>query len=153
MKGRKRFVVVDTLGLPILFRIVPASVQESDGGPPAIGEAKNRSPCLSLVWADSGYNDKCVQTVREKYGITLEIVTRPDQGDKRRWTLPGAEPQPVDRGFRLLPHRWVVERTFAWILNNRRLVRDYEATIASSLGWLFIAFIRLLAQRLGMVAA
>ncbi len=153
MTGRKRFVVTDTLGLPTAIQVVPASVQERDGGPPVIAEARQRAPGLALVWADSGFAGRCVETVRNETGVELQIVRRPGEGDKRRWTPVGTAPVPVPTGFQILPRRWVVERTFGWLGRYRRHARDWEATIASALGWIRIAFIRLLVQRFGQVGS
>lgn len=153
MKGRKRFVVVDTLGLPIAIQVVAASVQERDGGPPVIAEAKQRAPRLAHVWGDSGFTGRCIETVRTQTGITLEIVKRPGEGDTRRWTADGQVVAPVVTDFQVLPRRWVVERTFGWLGRYRRHTRDYEATTASSHAWILTAFIRLLVQRFGEGAA
>lgn len=142
-------MVVDTLGLPIAIQIEPASVQERDGGPPIIAEAKRRDPRLSLVWGDSGFAGKCVGIVRDQSGITLEVVKRPNEGDTKRWAPDGTIPELETPAFKVLPWRWVVERTFGWLGRYRRLAKDYEATVESSLAWIHIAFIRLLIQRFG----
>jgi putative transposase len=151
VKGRKRFLVVDTLGLPIAIQIQAASVQERDGGPPVIAEAKRRDPRLALVWGDSGFTGRCVEVVRVQSDIALEIVKRPGEGDNKLWVPEGTTPKIVVPPFKVLPWRWVVERTFGWLGRYRRLTRDFEATAESSLAWIRIALIRLLAQRFGEV--
>jgi putative transposase len=153
VKGRKRFLVVDTLGLPISIQIRAASVQERDGGPSVIADAKRRDPRLALVWGDSGFTGRCVDIVQRESGITLEIVKRPNEGDTKRWALEGIIPELPTPAFKVIPWRWVVERTFGWLGRYRRLTRDFEATVESSLAWIQIAFIRLLVQRFGEVLA
>ena len=148
MKGRKRFAVVDTPGLPIAVQIQAASVQERDGAPPVIAQAKAKAPRLKHIWGDSGFAGQCVEKVRVETGITLEIVKRPRQGDARSWVQEGTSPAPAQVGFKILPRRWVVERSFGWLGRYRRHSKDYEATTESSLAWIHIAFVRLLIQRM-----
>lgn len=145
--------MVDTLGLPIAIQIVPASIQERDGGPLVIAEARQRDPRLALVWGDSGFAGKCVEIVRKQSDIALEIVKRPNEGDTKRWAPEGTTPELETPAFKVLPWRWVVERTFGWLGRYRRLTRDFEATVESSLAWVHVALIRLLIQRFGEVAA
>jgi putative transposase len=145
-------VVVDTLGLPIAVKIQPASVQERDGGPPVIAEAKRLDPRLAIIWGDSGFAGQGVDLVRKATEVVLEIVKRPGEGENKQWVPEGARPEVVVPPFKVLPWRWVVERTFGWLGRYRRLTRDFEATVASSLAWIQIAFIRLLVQRFGEAA-
>jgi putative transposase len=147
VKGRKRFAVVDTLGLPIAVQIQAASVQERDGAPPVIAEAKLRAAGLRHIWGDSGFAGRCIEKVLEQTGITLEIVKRPGEGDKRHWISGDQAPPTIPMGFKVLPRRWVVERTFGWLGRYRRHAKDYEAKPESSLAWIHIAFVRLLVQR------
>jgi len=84
--------VVDTLGLPIAIQIQAGSVQERDGGPPVIAEAKVRDPRLALVWGDSGFTGRCVEIVQGESGIALEMVKRPNEGDSKRWAPEGIIP-------------------------------------------------------------
>ena len=145
-------MVVDTLGLPIAIHIKAASVQERDGGPLIIAEAKQRDPRLALIWGDIGYAGRCVEKVQTETGIALEITRRPGEGQRWMWAPEGVVPEVVVPPFKLLHHRWVVERTFAWLGRYRRLARDFEATVASNLAWVGIALIRLLIQRFGEAA-
>ena len=133
------------------MQIQAASIQERDGAPPAIVDAKRRAPRLTHIWGDSGFAGRCVERVREETGITLEIVKRPGEGDPRQWVSEGQVPPPVPAGFTVLPRRWVVERTFGWLGRYRRHSKDYEAKPESSLAWIHIAFIRLLIQRFGLL--
>lgn len=145
--------MVDTLGLPIVVQIQAASVQERDGAPPAIAEAKRRASGLRHIWGDSGFAGRCVEKVLEQTGVTLEIVKRPGEGDIRHW-IPGDQAPPiVPVGFKVLPRRWVVERAFGWLGRYRRHAKDYEAKPESSLAWIHIAFVRLLVQRFNSASA
>ena len=135
------------------MQIQAASVQERDGAPMVIARAKDRSPRLVHIWGDGGFAGRCVEQVKHETGITLEIVKRPGGGDLRQWVKEGQTPSPVPQGFIILPWRWVVERTFGWLGRYRRHSKDYEAKPESSLAWIYIAFIRLLAQRFGLLNA
>jgi putative transposase len=130
--GRKRHLVVDTLGLPLAVVVHAADIQDRDGAKLVLAKVRARCPRLRLLWADGGYAGQLVDWVRERCGWLLEIVKRPE----------GA------RGFRVLPRRWVGERTFAWLGHYRRLSKDYEATTASSEAWITIAMIHLMLRRL-----
>ena len=143
--------MVDTLGLPISIQILSASVQERDGAPSVIVEAKRRAPRLTCIWGDSGFAGRCVDQVQEKTGIALKIVKRSDAGDVRRWCAGESTPTALAAGFKVLPRRWVVERTFAWLGRYRRHSKDYEANPESSLAWAYIAFVRLLVQRFAIL--
>jgi len=144
---------VDTLGLPVAIQIQAASVQERDGGPSVIAEAKRRDARLALIWGDSGFAYERVDSACREARIALEITRRPGEGTQWVWTSEGEEPVVKIPAFQVLHHRWVVERTFAWLGRYRRLSKDFEASVASSLAWIEVAFIRLLVQRFGDVAA
>lgn len=135
------------------MEIQAASVQERDGAPPAIAKAKQRAPRLAHIWGDGGFAGRCVEQVRKETGITLEIVRRCSEGDPQQWVPEGQTPPPVPVGFTVLPRRWVVERTFGWLGRYRRHSKDYEAKPESSLAWVYIAFVRLLVQRFGILRA
>jgi putative transposase len=130
--GRKRHLVVDTLGLLLAVVVHAANVQDRDGAKLVLAKAWARCPRLQLLWADGNYAGQLIDWVREKCGWVLEIVKRPAEA----------------KGFQLLPRRWVVERTFAWLGRYRRLSKDYEATTASSEAWITIAMIHLMLRRL-----
>ncbi len=131
--GRKRHIVVDTVGLLLLVVVHSASVQDAAGGKLVLQQlfeqikhsVHNRWCRLKLIWADGGYEDIVVY-VRQHFGWTLEIVRR----------LEGT------KGFVVLPRRWVVERTFGWLGRYRRLARDYEHTVSSSEAMTYLASIR-----------
>jgi putative transposase len=125
-------VAVDTLGLIWVLVVHCAGIQDRDGAKLVFEKLRRLSPRLSLIWADGGYAGQLVAWVAELAGWVLEIVKRSDDA----------------QGFEVLPHRWIVERTFGWLSKYRRLARDYEETIASSEAWIRIAMIHLMARRL-----
>ena len=132
MTGRKRHIVVDTLGLLLAVVVHAADVQDRDGAKLVLNKLVGRFPRLKLVWADGGYAGQLVDWTRELGGWLLEIVRRP----------------PDSHHFQVLPRRWVVERTLAWLGRYRRLSKDYEALPESSEAWIHIAMIHLMLRRL-----
>jgi transposase len=110
INGRKRHIVVDTLGLLLCVIVTAASVQDRDGARPLLKQLAAAFRRTRLVWADGGYAGKLLDWARTSLRITLQIVKRPDNLNT----------------FVVLPRRWVVERTLAWIAGHRRCVRDYE---------------------------
>ena len=132
MNGRKRHLLVDTLGLLLAVVVPAANVQGRDGAKLVLAQARARCPRLRLLWADGNYAGQLIDWVREKCGWLLEIIKRPAEA----------------KGFQLLPRRWVVESTFAWLGRYRRLSKDDEATTASSEAWITIAMIHLMLRRL-----
>ena len=131
VKGRKRHLAVDTLGWIIALVVHCAGIQDPAGAKLVCAKLKGRFPRLRLIWADGAYT-AVVEWVCSFAGWVLQIVKRPDAA----------------KGFVLLPRRWVVERTFAWLMKFRRLSRDYEETSASSEAWIRIAMIHIMARRL-----
>ena len=131
--GRKRHLVVDVLGLVLLVVVHSAGIQDGAGGlltlQKLFGRIKrnlhNRWCRLKLIWADGAYGS-IVNEVRKHFGWKLDIVRRSDQA----------------HGFEILPHRWIVERTFGWLGRYRRLSRDFEHTVSSSQSVVYIASIR-----------
>jgi transposase len=134
--GRKRHLVVDTLGLLLVVMVTAASVQDRPGGRKILQLVADRFPSIALVWADGGYANSIDNTMiswaQEKLRLLLRIVKRSDDV----------------KGFQVLPRRWVVERTFGWLVRNRRLARDYERLTTHSEAMIKIAMIRLMATRL-----
>ena len=112
--GRKRHIVVDTLGLLLTVMVTAANVQDRPGGRKILERLASRFPSITLVWADGGYanaiDNSMLAWAKENLGLLLEIIKRSDDV----------------KGFQVLPRRWVVERTFGWLVRNRRLARDYE---------------------------
>ena len=135
VKGRKRHILTDTIGLLVGAIVHPADVQDRDGAPPLLGSVGSAFPWLRHVFADSAYaGDKLKEALVELGKWTIEIVKRSD----------------VAKGFVVLPRRWVVERTLAWLNRDRRLAKDFEGSIESAVTWLYIASVKLMARRLAM---
>ena len=133
IKGRKRHILTDTIGLPVGMIVHPGNVQDRDGAPDLLANVRSLYPWLRHVFADGGYaGDKLKGDLEDAGDWTIEIVKRSD----------------LAKGFVLLPRRWVVERTFAWLNRNRRLAKDVESTIESAVTWLFIASVKLMSRRL-----
>ncbi|MER8854752.1 IS5 family transposase [Mesorhizobium sp. M0051] len=133
VKGRKRHIVVDTLGLLVGVVVHAADIQDRDGAPAVLKSILERWPWLRHVFADGGYAGPKLRGALQKIGkFTMEIVKRSDSA----------------KGFEVLPRRWVVERTFAWLGRCRRLAKDFERSVESAQAWVFIANIRMLTRRL-----
>ncbi|MCA1681223.1 MAG: IS5 family transposase [Actinobacteria bacterium] len=130
--GRKRHIVVDTIGLMVLVLVTAASVQDRDGARPTLAAVRKRFPTITLIWADGGYAGKLVQWAKQTARIVLEIVRKPEG----------------QRTFEVLPRRWVVERTLAWITKCRRLDHDYERLPKTSVAMVQWAMIALMTRRL-----
>jgi transposase len=144
--GRKRHLLVDTLGLVIKAHVHPADLQDRAGAPRLLLTVADTLPRLELIWADSAYVGPLQTWTWETLGWRLQIVERP--GGRGQW-LPADQESPLRlRGFQLLPRPWVVERTFAWIGRNRRMSRDYEFLPATSEAWIYLSMIRLMLKRL-----
>ena len=131
MTGRKRHLLVDTLGLLLAVVVHAASVQDRDGAKLVLAKARARCPRLQLLWADGSYAGQLIDWVWEKCGWVLELVKRPAEA----------------KGFQLLPRRWVVERTFAWLGRYRRLSKDYEKLSRTSEATVVVSMIHLMARR------
>jgi transposase len=131
INGRKRHLVTDTLGLPLALAIHPADVQDRDGLALVCARIRRRFPWLRHLFADGGYQG-VVAAAAARERLTLAIVKRP----------------PGRRGFAVLPRRWVIERSFAWLCRNRRLAKDFERRIEVSTAMVVLAIIQLLIRRL-----
>jgi transposase len=133
VKGRKRHILTDTGGLLVSAIVHSADIQDRDGAPSLLDSIRQSFPWLRHVFADGGYSGKKLNDALKRIGHwTLQIVKRSD----------------VAKGFEVLPRRWVVERTFAWLNRNRRLAKDFESSVASAETWLMIASVQLLVRRL-----
>jgi len=133
--GRKRHILVDTIGLVLLAVVHSAALQDRDGAQLVLAPLAHAFTKLRKIWADSGYAGalvKWVRRLRRHHRIDLEIVKRTDDL----------------RGFVVLPRRWVVERTFAWLSFHRRLSKDYEYLTVTSESFIYISMIRLMLARL-----
>jgi putative transposase len=133
IKGRKRHIIVDTLGLILAVVVHSAGIQDRDGAKLLMGRLlEGQFPRLKLIWADGAYGGELVEWVRTFFGWMLEIVKRPKE----------------QKGFVVLKRRWVVERTLGWFGRYRRLSKDYEERPASSEAIILIAMINLMVHRL-----
>ena len=130
-------------------RVHPADETEAEGAKPLLAALAGQLPRLELVWVDGGYKRRFAEWAAAELGRRVEAVQRPDAGRRFVWVGPGQEPPPAPpKGFRVLPRRWVVERTFAWRGRNRRLSKDYEALPATEECWIYLAMSKLMAARL-----
>ncbi len=134
VKGRKRHLLVDTLGLPIAVYVTPADVHDTVGARKLLGGLAFFVPRLQKIWADAAYRGKeLAEWCRQQgSGWDLEVVER----------------EPGTRGFSIQPRRWVVERSFAWLIRNRRLAKDYERKVQTSETLIEVAATRLVLRRL-----
>ena len=133
VKGRKRRIITDTSGFLVHAIFHSADIQDRDGAPMVLRDTRYSFPWLRHVFADGGYaRDKLKTALTEIGDWTIEVIKRSDRV----------------KGFVVLPRRWVVERTFAWLNRNRRLAKDFEQTIASATAWLFMASVQILARRI-----
>ena len=135
VKGRKRHILVDTMGLLLMVVVHAANIQDRDGAKWVLEKAKQCFGCLRLIWADGGYAGQLVEWVRHTCDWVLEIVRRSDEA----------------KGFEVLPRRWVVERTIAWLGRYRRLSKDYEGLPQTSEAMIYAAMVHIMARRLGSV--
>ena len=134
IKGRKRHLLVDTLGLVLGVILTPASTTDRAGAQTLLERMLGWFTWLRLLWVDGGYSGETfaqwVKAIRPT--LDVEVVKRSDNL----------------RGFRVLPRRWIVERTFGWLMRHRRLVRDYETSEQSAEAWIYIAMVRIQLRRL-----
>jgi putative transposase len=158
VKGRKRHLLVDTQGLVLKVKVHGAGVMDRDGIKALLERAKELFPRLSHLWLDAGYNGKGKgkDWVEKALGWTVEVVRRPRR-PRYVWVAEGEEPDWDDLkargllpepGFEVLPRRWVVERTFSWVDQNRRMSKDYEKLTATGEAFIYVAMSRLMARRL-----
>src|SRR4051812_31057403 len=134
LKGRKRHLLVDTLGLPHSVYVTSADIQDRVGARCLLAGLKPFVPRLKKVWADWAYTgEKLVGLCEEQGGWKMEIIERSSAHTE---------------GFTVLPNRWIVERTLGWLTRNRRLSKDYERKVQTSETFIKIAMIRLILRRL-----
>lgn len=133
--GRKRHALVDTLGLILKVVVTAGNIQDRDGAKSVLEKVSQDDTIvkrLELIWADGSYRGELIAWVKETLGLKLEIVEKPKD----------------QKGFQILPKRWIVERTFAWLVRQRRLARDYERLPETSEAFIYVAMIRLMLRRL-----
>lgn len=132
INGRKRHIAVDTLGLLLCVLVTAASMQDRDGARPLLEQLHAACRRIRLVWADGGYAGKLVDWAAQRLRLTVQIVKRSEDAT----------------GFVVLPRRWVVERTLAWIAGHRRCARDYERLPAHHEAMVRWSMIRITSRRL-----
>ena len=134
VKGKKRHVLVDTLGLLLHALVSPANVQDRNGGRLLFADLGERFPLLAKLFADGAYQGpQFLQALAKlRPQIEIEIITRSDQA----------------KGFTVLPKRWIVERTLAWLNRCRRLAKDFENRLRYALAFVHLASLRLMVRKL-----
>ena len=137
MKGRKRHVVVDVLGLILAVLVTPASVQDRDGAAPVLREVHREYPTVSKVWVDGAYTGQVIADLRIETSIDIEMVKRTDDV----------------KGFVVVPKRWIGERTNGWFGKFRILSKEYERTIQSSRSDILHGMSMLMLRRLTVPAS
>jgi putative transposase len=138
IKGRKRHIVTATCGFLVFILVHAADIQDRDGAVDVLKAIRYRLPWLRHIFADGGYaGDKLCDALAGNGEWTLEIIKRSNAA----------------KAFVLLPRRWVVERTFAWLGRCRRLAKDWERSVESSTAWAYIASIRMLTRRIARFSA
>ena len=160
VEGRKRHLLVDTEGFVLQARVHSAKVPDADGIRLLLDPARDRLGSLSHLWVDAGYQGRGRRWVEEVLDMSAEVVRKPKKSLPeevartwaKEWAKEGIEVDwqrlmPV-RGFTVLPRRWVVERTFSWLSQNRRMSKDYERLPESSEAFIYAAMSRLMARRL-----
>lgn len=145
--GRKRHLLVDTEGLMLKVVVHPANLHDRLGARLVLGALGSAFPRLQHVWADQGYTGALGEWSREQLGIDLEVVY-PWWRQLQRYAPRVLESVGYQPGFHVLPRRWVVERSIAWLGRQRRLSKDYERQPATSEALIYLAGIRLLLARL-----
>lgn len=150
VNGRKRHVIVDTLGLLLRVKVHSAGLQDRAGVPLLLEGIDQQFPRISLVWVDQGYTGTGKQWIEEHLKWTVEVVER---SPRRGWLMKDGQLEWVTlpKTFEHLPRRWVVERTFGWFGLCRRLSKDYEFLPQSSESWIHTCMIRLMVRRLARV--
>ena len=133
VNGRKRHIMTDTGGRLLTAVVHSAGVQDRDGAPAVFASIRSTFPELQHVFADGAYRGPKLSQALTRLG---------------KWTIEIVQHRDGTKGFKLLPRRWVVERTFAWLNRNRRLAKDFEASIANAQAWIFMASLQLLMRRL-----
>jgi putative transposase len=137
VNGRKRHIVVDTLGLVMAAAVHPADVQDRDGAKLVLKRLLGQFPRLKKILADGIYNGGIGEWAKELGGWIWELVVRdPNESEEEK------------KKFKVLKWRWIVERTFAWLGRNRRMSKDYERTEESSESWIYLGMIHLMLRRL-----
>jgi putative transposase len=132
VKGRKRHLIVDALGLVIKAVVHSADIQDRNGAMITLNEAKEKLDTVRIMWADGAYAGELIEWVNNGFDFVLKIVKRTED----------------EKGFKVLPMRWIIERTFGWLGRNRRLSKEYERKPGTSEALVYLGMIRLMLRRL-----
>jgi len=160
VRGRKRHLLVDTEGLVLKAKVHSAKVPDQDGLKLLLESARAELSRVKHLWLDAGYEGRGKQWAEEALGLSVQVVRRPlkptPEKVAKMWAEEWAkEGKKIDwqrlmppRGFQVLPRRWVVERTFSWLSQNRRMSKDYERLCATGEAFVYAAMSRLMVRRL-----
>jgi putative transposase len=160
IRGRKRHLLVDTEGLVLKAKVHSAKVPDQDGIKLLLKGVGAYLPRLSQLWVDAGYQGRGKDWVEKELDLSVEVVHRTpkptpekvammwaEEWSKEGWEIDWQKLLPR-RGFEVLPRRWVVERTFSWLSQNRRMSKDYERLCATAEAFVYVAMTRLMVRRL-----
>jgi putative transposase len=148
VNGRQRHLLVETLGLIIRAIVHPADMADRDGAKRLLALRQGQGPRLQHLWADSAYRGTAREWIQATLRRTVEIVKHWWTGVRWVWVGPGQEPPTIPSGFHVWPRRWVVERTFAWLVTCRRLGKDDEELPETSEALISLAMSRPMVKRL-----
>lgn len=150
VSGRKRHLLVDTLGQGKTIKVHEADIRDRMGAILLLRDLPNVFPRMEHLWADAGYTGKLAGEIKPHLGWTMEIVKHPWSGWQGTWAPKDGPPRhvKVPKGCVVLKRRWVVERTFAWLGKSRRMARDDEALVETAEHLVYEVMIRLMVRRL-----
>ena len=148
VKGRKRHLVTDTLGLLLAVLITAANVQDRDAALPAVDLAKTKVPGIKMLYVDGGYAGGRAEDIRRRHQIEVEVVRHPANRKVGRWQEGQLPLFDILKGFVVLPKRWVIERTNAWNDRPRRMNKDHDRNLAVSTAWVWLTEGHMLLRRL-----
>lgn len=155
VKGRKRHLLVDTLGLLLAVCVTAASVQDRDAAPQLLAMGYAKAPAIKTLFVDSAYSGQCAMRLQAQHpGLTVKVVR--NQAPRNAWRSDSPQlplwSEPLPGGFTVLPKRWVVERTHAWNDRSRRLLAHHDRSLATATAWVWLTEARILANRLAAQA-
>jgi putative transposase len=151
VKGRKRHLVVDTLGLLLAVTVTAASVQDRDAAAPVVAQAVTKAPTLKKLYTDAAYGGQCARAIEQAHpGLSVEVVRHPGNRSTGTWcdAQQALWPESVPSGFVTQAKRWVVERTHAWNERARRLIAHHDRSAWAPVAWVWLTEARMLATRL-----
>lgn len=147
VKGRKRHLVTDTLGLVLSVLVTPASTQDRDGAIPVVDLAKAKVPGIKKLYVDGAYAGARAAELRERHQIEVEVVRHPANRKVGQWREGQLSLFDLFKGFAVLPKRWVIERTNAWNDRPRRMNKDHDRNLDVSTAWIWLTEARMLLRR------